>query len=53
MKQLPQIANTLMPSELAYPLGTTAKVEGISNNVKMMNLSEYGFRDKEYFMLRL
>lgn len=32
---------------------STAKVEGINHKIKVMKRNAYGFRDQEYFMLRL
>lgn len=32
---------------------STAKVEGINNKIKVMKRNAYGFRDEEYFKLRL
>ena len=32
---------------------STGKVEGINNKIKVMKRNAYGFRDEEYFKLRL
>ena len=32
---------------------STAKVEGINNKIKVLKRNAYGFRDEEYFKLRL
>ena len=56
--QLQKMAMTL----LAYKRGilawydchiSTGKVEGINNKIKVMKRNAYGFRDEEYFKLRL
>ncbi|MBQ6200261.1 MAG: transposase, partial [Prevotella sp.] len=31
----------------------TAKVEGINNKIKVLKREAYGFRDEQYFKLRL
>ncbi|MBQ7427582.1 MAG: transposase, partial [Prevotella sp.] len=31
----------------------TAKVEGINNKIKVLKRNAYGFRDEQYFNLRL
>lgn len=58
IKQLVKMANTMM----AYRTGilawydcriSTGKVEGINNKIKVMKRVAYGFRDEEYFKLRL
>ena len=58
VKQLVKMANTMM----AFRTGilawyddrlSTAKVEGINNKIKVMKRNAYGFRDNEYFKLRL
>lgn len=58
VKQLIKMAGTLM----AYRTGilawyecsiSTGKVEGINNKIKVMKRNAYGFRDEEYFKLRL
>ena len=58
VRQLQKMASTIM----AYRTGilawydchiSTAKVEGINNKIKVMKRSAYGFRDEEYFRLRL
>lgn len=56
--QMLKMANTL----LAFKSGilawydcyiSTGKVEGINNKIKVMKRNAYGFRDEEYFTLRL
>ena len=58
VKQLVKMANTVM----AFRTGilawyddrlSTVKVEGINNKIKVMKRNAYGFRDNEYFKLRL
>ena len=58
VRQLQKMANTLM----AFRTGilawydchiSTAKVEGINNKIKVMKRNAYGFRDEDYFRLRL
>lgn len=55
---LVKIANTIAKTKneiLAWYKAriSTAKVEGINNKIKVMKRAAYGFRDKEYFKLRL
>jgi len=38
--------------ELSYQI-TNGKIEGINNKIKTLKRQAYGFRDKEYFQLRL
>lgn len=58
VRQLQKMANTLMGFRTAILAWydchiSTAKVEGINNKIKVMKRSAYGFRDEEYFRLRL
>jgi len=58
VRQLQKMANTIMGFRTAILAWydchiSTAKVEGINNKIKVMKRSAYGFRDEEYFRLRL
>ena len=59
--KIPQLQKMTM-TILAYKRGilawydchiSTGKVEGINNKIKVMKRNAYGFRDEEYFKLRL
>ena len=59
--KIPQLQKMAM-TVLAYRRGilswydchiSTAKVEGLNNNIKVMKRNAYGFRDERYFKLRL
>ncbi len=56
--QLAKVANTLLLyrqgilSYFDYPI-TNAQVEGLVNKIKTLKRQAYGYRDMEYFKLRL
>jgi len=57
-KQLMTMANTIMAHRigiLAWYDGylSTARLEGINNKIKVLKRVAYGYRDEEYFKLRL
>jgi transposase len=58
IKQLAKVAKTLagyrsgLLSYFKHPI-TSAVVEGINNKIKTLKRQAYGFRDQEYFKLRL
>lgn len=57
-KPLMSLANTINAAKkeiLAWYYGrlSTAKVEGINNKIKVMKRNAYGYRDDDYFKLRL
>lgn len=58
VRQLQKMANTIMGFRTGILAWydchiSTAKVEGINNKIKVMKRNAYGFRDEEYFRLRL
>ena len=58
IKQLVKVAKTIagyrtgLLNYFKHPI-TSAMVEGINNKIKTLKRQAYGFRDNEYFMLRL
>jgi transposase len=58
IKHLAKVAKTLagyrtgLLNYFRYPI-TSAVVEGINNKIKTLKRQAYGFRDQEYFKLRL
>jgi len=41
-----------MAGELGYPI-STGPLEGTNNKIKTMKRQDYGFRDKEFFKLKI